>query len=229
MRNKNEKAMEDAAIRLVANSYVDKEGEKIIKEAKKLNQADKISPEEMAEFESFCGKEFAKEEWKKRLNNISKVAVAVIAIFVFVSGIYQFNLTYNSVVNENGITTIDESSENYTGDKEYAPTYIPEGYVEKVINFINENEIKFNYYAEAENYLTFYYKASDKNQSNENSDNENFKIVDINGVKAKVTRSPNETIIKISWEKGNHLFCIEAQGVDEEEVIKVARSVKSVK
>lgn len=230
-RNKNEKSIEDAAIRLAANAYVDKEGEKIIEEAKKLNQEKQVSDEQLAEFARFCNKEFAKLEWKSKLRQASKVAVAAVAVFVFVSGIHQFNMTYNNPVeDERGTIRNGVDSEIYQGDDglKIAPTYVPEGFLKQNINYAKKTIVKIDYSADEQKRLTFYCTLKEENQNNETSNDENEEIIDINGSQAKVTRKPDENIVTVTWEKGEHIFCVEAQGVDEDEVIKVAKSVQRV-
>lgn len=228
-RNKNEKLIEDAAIRLAANAYVEKEGEKIIEEAKKLNQEKQVSDEQLAEFKRFCGKEFAKQEWKSKLRQASKVAVAAVAVFVFVSGIHQFRMTYNTIVKEKGTTAIGMDSESYAGDDpmQFVPTYIPEEYNEKGNIETKEFAKRKTFLDDEENTIIFFYEAKE-NQNNETSSDDNAEIIDINGSQAKVTRKPDENIVTVTWEKGEHIFCVEAQGVDEDEVIKVAKSVQRV-
>ncbi len=228
--NKNKKSLEDAAIKLAANSYVEKEGQKIIEEAKIINQSEKITEEELSEFENLCNKEFKKKDRKERFYSISKVAVAVIAIFIFVSGVYQYNLTKSVSSNQNDRITV-VSSENYIGDDKllFVPEYVPQSFKKEEVYFFDNQNVIIDYRFNIDEGFAFSYELINDSNQQEYENIEDYKLVDINGVDAKVTHSQDETTVKVIWKKGEHIFCIDAQGVKQKQVIKIARSVTNVK
>lgn len=223
---KTEDSITEAAIKLASTRFLYSEGEKIMEEARIINLEEKITDEEMVEFEKLCKKEFAKQTGKKIGVVISKVAVAAAVVLVIsISGVTQLQLRKNNEVVTNGAKTTEEHIVHHDSRIKYTPNYIPEGFVEEKVES-KDDFIKIIYAKGDMKNILFSYKKKNASKANDSDNDENYEVVNINGIEAKVTRKPSENIVEMTWEKGKHIFCINAQGVDQKEVIKIAESVK---
>ena len=109
-------------------------------------------------------------------------------------------------------------------DKEHMITYLPKGFFATLENK-DIAGITRDYYDKNDNCIMFNQMIDDAGVS---IDTENAEItnVDINGIDAIMSIKSKDKTISITWKKGEYFINLTSVGVDKEEILKVARSIK---
>lgn len=244
--DKSEEVMQNAIIKLAASKYVESEGNKILEEARALNQDEDEKPtrEEIEKFKKLCDEELKKQKHKTKgkkllfykvataaavlllLVNISIVSVPAVRMVVlnFLTERHQKYTRITSNSNEN--VKNDRRNDRYKiiFDKEYEITYLPEKF--KVIDYTKDSlGIGINYKDDNDNLIMYSQDIEDPAIHIDTEDAE-VKYIDINGYSALV--SIKSTHITMVWKLENSFITLSGVGLSESEMLKVARSVREI-
>lgn len=252
MKHGNDNSVE-VFIKRETAEYVQIEGEKIIEEARKLNQEDSepIPEENFVFINELCDRD-SRKQWKQRKEERrrkiymffykSAVAVAVIAIVVNLSIVsvpamrkvaLNFLITVtdectyvNSYKGTQQETDIENNGFDIVWNKKYEVTYLPEGF-----SIFTESQDVCDRYKEYvdtnENYI--YYTQSIQNTGfSLDSEHAISSQENVNSEQALCIekKRDGETYITILFEADSYFILLESKGVSKEEMLKVARSIK---
>lgn len=237
--------MQETIMKLAASKYVESEGQKIIEEARALNEEEGVKPtaEDFREFKKLCDKELKKQKHKSRRHKLLFYKIATVAAVLLL----LINVSIISVpaVRTVVLNFLTESTKQYTEvkisddelknkdygkidnyhlrlDKEYEITYLPTDF------FIFSEDRGIGYvvreYAGKDDALISFEQADDDTSYNIDTENAVVEYIDINGNQALMSKK-KENITVIIWRIGNHFITITGNGVEHNEIIKVARSV----
>lgn len=250
--NKQEEIIQDAVIKLAASRYVESEGNKILEEAEALNRAsnEKLSEKEIEEFKKLCVRERKKQKRKTTGKKLLfyKIATAA-AVFLLILNISVISVpamrtavlnffaerhdTYTRITSDSGeggeAADNDNAGETENRyrlelDKEYEVTYLPEGF--KIRN-IAKDSLGINIeYGDKNGNLVTYTQDNEDTTIHVDTENAEVKYTEIHGTQALM--SVKENVIIIIWKIDDVFICVDGMGVNEEEMLKIARSVKEV-
>lgn len=248
MIQSSEEVLQDAMIKLAAAQYVESEGNKLLEEEKLLNQMEKdeLTEEDIKNFEKLCDRELKKHKrtspgkilWFYRAAAVAAVLllalnISIVTVPAMRGWVWDFITQINpdrtaiksteSDVKEE--VTRNEGIDRRIFDKEYGITYLPEGF-----NIASETKnsrgINIDYCDANGNVILFKQKAA---QGDVYIDTEDATVseIDINGYTAIL--SEKEEKITVYWQMENYFIGVEGIGVNEQELVKIARSIKEVK
>lgn len=240
---RNEDIFFDEIIKNAATNYVHNEGEKLLEEARKLNQEEgKPTVEQIQDFKKLCDKQLRKNKAKVNIFYKISTAVAVLLILVSVSVVSVPAMRGKMIdflvsVNEECtiIKTKEPDSEGEINkyriefEPEYEVTYLPEGfYVESE----NKTSISKNVnYSDGTMKTIAFMQTIDSSDVNIDSKGAGVSKININGKIVMFTAEGvgEETKIRCIWEEEKYFIVVNSKGVSEEEMIKVIESTKPVK
>lgn len=243
-----EESIQNALIKLAATKYVEAEGEKILEEARALNQVENedLTKEQIKNFEELCKRELRKNKRKSRnykmifyrvaavvaivliVANASVVSVPAMrqAALGFLTKTYDTHTTIHPDASKKETNTKDSRFE-ILFDKEYEVTYLPEGF--KILSTARFSSGHMaEYYDEKDCLITFQQDVAENASINIDTEGAITKNIVINGEGALLGVNNKKKQVTVTWQKGAYIINIIGTGAEEEEIIKVAQSVKEV-
>lgn len=244
-----EESIQNALIKLVASKYVETEGEKILEEARALNKVEneELTEEQISKFEEFCKKELKKNKRKSRNYKMIFYRVAAVVAIVLIAAnvsvvsvpaMRQAALGFLTKTYDTHTEIKKETSEksqeskikkddrfNIVFDKEYEITYLPDDFH---ILSISKSSMGINKdFTDGKDKLIMFSQNVDDMVFNVDTEDANIKNVDINGQEAFM--SVNGLEITITWRVGDYFIQLLSNGVEEQEILKVAKSIMEIK
>lgn len=222
----NEKVIQESMLKLASTIYVNEEGEKLLQEAKELNKSeeDSLTEEEKADFEKFCKKELKQNPW--RFTRFAKTATVAALLGIVVSTCVHFDPSWFKKSGPDSQATTEYQGVVYDGignhKKKYELKYLPKGFKESELSNSDVDGVVL-YTDKKEKTLTFVYKKANKEMKKNFKNIQEIKEMLVNGNKAKL--QIEEQYI-LTWIADGYYFTIEASGISEEELIKIAESIK---
>lgn len=248
MIQSSEEVLQDAMIKLAAAQYVESEGNKLLEEEKLLNQTeeDELTEEDIKNFEELCDRELKKHKrtpsgkilWFYRAAAVAAVLLLALNISIvtvpamrgwvwdFITQINPESTIIKSVESDDEVEVErNEGVNRRIFDKEYGITYLPEGF-----NIASETRSSKGInidYCDTNGNMIFYKQKAEQNNMYVDTENAEVSEIKIDGYTAML--SAKEEKITIYWQMEDYFIGVEGIGVDEQELIKVARSIKEVK
>ena len=248
MIQSSEEVLQDAMIKLAAAQYVESEGNKLLEEEKLLNQMEKdeLTEEDIKNFEKLCDREIKKHKrtspgkilWFYRAAAVAAVLllalnISIVTVPAMRGWVWDFITQINpdrtaiksteSDVKEE--VTRNEGIDRRIFDKEYGITYLPEGF-----NIASEtkNSRGINIdYCDANGNVIFFSQKAEQGDVYVDTENATVSEIDINRYTAIL--SEKEEKITVYWQMEDYFIGIEGIGVDQQQMINVAKSVKEIK
>lgn len=243
-RDKLLKELEELQIKLFMDSYAEYEGKKLIEENRELRKDPFYQPidEKIKVFKKAVNKEYNRQRFKNILKGTSKhirnPAVVLLIVILFLGSstlsvkairTQLLNLLINiekeyttiqlgELVEEEKVICIYDDWHNA-----YAPTYIPEGYVVSRMEQ-GRTVVRVEFKDKDNNTIIFQQlnKRFSQNIDTENSDE--IDEINFNGHDALLTSKSGYK--KLVWKDAEYIFILELANISDEDVIKIAESVK---
>lgn len=231
---------EEMLLIYLANKYIEQENMKIEEE---IQNIERVSNAEI-NIEKIYKKEIKNKKGNKKRIWIYKagsaVAVILIALIIITTTVptvraAAFNFFFRMEKSHTDISNYSDD-EVITGnashsdnnkyiikfDKEYEVTYLPEGF-EIISQTITPAGIDIDY-ADANNNIIM--MSQDVIEASISIDTENAEVYscDVNGYTAMVSVKKNKIVV--IWKVDGYFISISGKGVSEDEMLKVARSIK---
>lgn len=252
MKHGNDNSVE-VFIKRETAEYVQIEGEKIIEEARKLNQEDSepIPEENFVFINELCDRD-SRKQWKQRKEERRRkihiffyktaVAVAVIAIVVnlsivsvpamrkvtlnFLTSMSEQCISVHSFDGEEEEPDVENDGFNIVWNTKYGVTYLPEGF--KIITSSQSECDRYMEYGDGNDKYIYFTQTSTYTGFSLDSEGANVKQENVNGEQAVYIEEEKEGDICIImlYKTGSYFILLESQGVSKEEMLKVARSIK---
>lgn len=248
MIQSSEEVLQDAMIKLAAAQYVESEGNKLLEEEKLLNQMEKdeLTEEDIKNFEKLCDREIKKHKrtspgkilWFYRAAAVAAVLLLALNISIVTVPAMR-GWVWDFITQINPESTIIKSSESDDEvevernegvnrrifDKEYGITYLPEGFS---IASETKNPMGINIdYSDENGNMIFFAQRIEQNAMYVDTENAEVSEIKINGYTAMLSAKADNVIVY--WQMEDYFISVEGIGVDEQEIVKVARSIKEVK
>lgn len=243
-RDKLLKELEELQIRLFMASYAEYEGKKLIEENRELRKDPFYQPtdEKIKAFKKMINREYNRQRFKNILKRTSKhirnPAVVLLIVILFLGSstlsvkairTQLLNLLINiekeyttiqlgELVEEEKVICIYDDWHNA-----YAPTYIPEGYL--VSNMEQKKDIKLIRFGEKDGNTIMFQQMNEKFAQNIDTEgSEGVVKMDLNGNDALFTNKNG--FRRLVWKNNSYIFTIESMNISDEEMIKIAESVR---
>lgn len=244
-----DESIQNALIKLAATKYVEEEGEKILEEARALNQVENedLTKEQIKNFEELCKRELRKNKRKSRnYKMIFYRVAAVVAIVLIVANVsvvsvpamrqaalgflvqkYDTHMTIEKHPDEavGPVLNVSDDRFDIVLSEEYEITYLPEGFkIQLMTKTLTGWDAE---YYNQDKLVTFQQLPVDGASLGIDTEEAETKNIDINGNGALV--SIKDMVVTITWKVSNSFILISGSNVEEEEIIKIAKSVKKVR
>ena len=240
----NEQLYEEMLFRLMANKYVAHENERLEKMVEEAEE----TPEQEVDIEKIYKREEYKKGKAKRQVRLYRagsilmiVFAAMIASFVTMPTVRAavFDFFYKVEKDHTDVSAEQEgyvySAKDETGErnpfhirleKEYEITYLPKGFF---ITLDHKDAVGIDReYTDSNDNLIMYSQTAEETAMSLDTENADVKNIDINGKTAMMTvkKEKQSSTIGIVWKMNSCFISITFLNVNEEEALKVARSVK---
>lgn len=243
-RDKLLKELEELQIRLFMASYAEYEGKRLIEENRELRKDPFYQPtdEKIKVFKKAVNKEYNRQRFKNILKGTSKhirnPAVVLLIVILFLgSSTLSVKAIRTQLLNlliniEKEYTTIQlgELAEEEKifclyedWHNAYAPTYIPEGYL---VSRMDQKRSKKSIILEDKdrNSIMFHQLNEEYSQNIDTEDSNETTKLDINGEDAIYTNKSGTK--KLAWKNDQYVFILESINISDEDMIKIAESVR---
>lgn len=227
----------DSLVKVIANSYVNKEGRRIEKEVEEINKEQETTSEEIKTFEKLYKKTKKDMNRRKRMTQVAatflitillcgvtfvsvpSVRATISKVFIEWKNTDEFMIKSTSDQNEP-----DRNSVNFTDV--YAPLYIPDGF-EILYSEIRETRVSSEYYGLNDESISFTQNVEDFYDELDISDSD-IETVDIKNEmvnEEKIISKKDGSQITIYFKYHGYYISIVTMQVSKKETIKIANSV----
>jgi hypothetical protein len=236
--------LEEIQVRLAVLSWAEEEGERLLQENEELKKDPFYQPSEEAK-QKFR-KMLKRHSFRQKVRNVlhtsyrySKNVAAILfaVLLVFSTSILSVRAMRTKVLNwfiqmGDQYTEIGlDEKENTAGDNinvnwvnAYAPSYIPKGFSISSLNN-GKNMKSIEYKNEKEGIIVFQQMDNNANQNIDTEDAEKIEKITVQGEKGLLVNKND--LITVAWHNDTYMFTLstKSDGLQNEEVLKIAESV----
>lgn len=241
MGNMKKEEMSKELLKLASDKYMEERGKFLLEEYSRIDKKNVEQPTEkqMKEFRKICHREFRKKNrsilfFYKIATSAAVVLLAFNVSAVSVPGVKRVVLNFLTSsekthtrmnINDGERSSANEETEQARYkigvENEYRVTYLPEGFEierEEKISGLLKIEYRNN------NKCIFLQQTLESATINIDTEDSNVDYIDINGNNAFL--SQKDKVINIVWRVNEYFFSISSEGIDKDELIKMAKSIK---